>query len=230
LRRVRAATLEIVTGWWSGRLGQDAEGLWHPGRTVVHGDGGELVVARRGDAVHVVVPDWAGKKVRRLAEHGDDAQLLTRKWWLSSDLVGGHTVRRPLVHAYADIAPSRPKKVEDITAGDVAGWRDLVRTRKWEASGFGLPVRAAYGVRSNGHLAAASNRTDFLGRPVSVGVLTHPKYRGKGLSSSVARAATHHAVTDHGFARMLCELEDVRGGALVAALGFEAYCDELVIA
>ena len=52
---MRAATLEIVTGWWSERLASAPEALWQPGRTVVQGDGPELVVARRGDAVHVVL-------------------------------------------------------------------------------------------------------------------------------------------------------------------------------
>jgi RimJ/RimL family protein N-acetyltransferase len=119
--------------------------------------------------------------------------------------------------------------VEQIPASEIAHWRDLVSRRTWEKSGFAEDVRVAFAVRAGAEIAAAANLTNFLGVPSDVGVLTHPKYRGKGYSSRVARAATSYAVDHHELARYRADVDDTRGQAIATSLGFEPYFQHIAI-
>lgn len=134
-----------------------------------------------------------------------------------------------MVHAYTDrpLAPS--PVVERIDSVEVASWEDLLSPRKWQASGFADDVRAAYGIRSAGDLAAAANLTVFRASPPTVGVLTHPVFRGRGFATRVARTATAAAVADHGLVRYRGEAEHARSQAVGRTLGFEPYCEELTV-
>ncbi len=221
--------------WWASVAGVPAADLWQCGvRVNRHGkldgpaaDADAVTVLRRDDAVRVVVPLWVDKP---LLEHLRDqpvGPLLDKKFWSGLELPD-RKARRHTVHFYSDTPVSTPGRVEAVEPGAVAGWRDLVSRKKWEASGFADHPSRLFGVRDGGDLAAVAGLTDFLGVDSSVGVLTHPAHRGHGLATRVVRAATSAAVADHGLARFLAEADQHRAQTVATKLGFRPYAEQLV--
>jgi RimJ/RimL family protein N-acetyltransferase len=127
--------------------------------------------------------------------------------------------------------PIKPGRgVSEIEPAEVAAWQDDVKPEKWRLSGFGFKVISAYGVRDErGSLAAASNLTRDRGSPPMVGVLTHPAHRGRGFASRAVRAATSVSVEADGLAGLRARIDDARARSIGSSLGFEEYCEELVV-
>jgi GNAT superfamily N-acetyltransferase len=230
---VKSENWERVDLWVADLFGLPASMLWQPGVTVgMHaglGDFPGIVVMGREGAAHVSLPDWAGRDlVDDLAEQLP-VDLLNPKLWKGYEPTTAHRVVGPVIHSFTDKQLEAPNKVERIDVSDVAGWQDLISRRKWEASGFAAEVPVAFGIRHHDELAAASNLTAFRGVPSDVGVLTHPKFRGKGFASRVARAATAYAVRSHDIARYRAVADNERSRAIAATLGFKGYFEELII-
>lgn len=224
---------ERVEAWWADLFGLPTSMVWQPGVTVgMHaglGDYPGVVVAGREGGVHVSLPEWADIAMIDLLVEVPPADLLTPRFWKDFGPTSDHKVRGPSVHAYTDEPLEFPKHVEQITAADLVPWQEVVSRRKWENSGFAEDVPVAFALRHKGELVAAANLTLFDGVPCDVGMLTHPKHRGKGYSSRVARAAASYAVTSHGRARMRTQEDDPRARAVSRSLGFTDYCVQLAV-
>ncbi len=230
---VKAENWERVDNWAAELFGVPLSMLWQPGVTVgMHaglGDYPGIVVAGRKGGVHVSLPGWAGRTMIDELVEESPADLLSVMFWKNHPATEGHKVLGPTIHAFTDEQLAAPLVVEQIPAADIAGWRDVVSRRKWEDSGFAGEVPLAFAVRSGGDIAAAANLTVFRGVPSDVGVLTHPKHRGKGYASRVAKAATAYAVRSHGIARYRAEADNPRSRAIASSLGFEDYFEQLAI-
>ncbi|HET7735386.1 MAG TPA: GNAT family N-acetyltransferase [Nocardioidaceae bacterium] len=224
---------ELVDLWVADLFGLPVSMVWEPGVTVgMHaglGDYPGIVVFGRGGGVHVSLPDWASAKMVDELVEQPPHELLEPQFWKDYKRTADLKVLGPAVHAFSDTQLEEPAKVERIAPSDIADWREVVSRKKWEASGFADHVEVAFAVRSGGELAAAANLTTFRGVPSDVGVLTHPKYRGKGFSSRVARAAAAYAVRNHGLARYRSETDNIRSRSVSKALGFEDYFEQLAI-
>ncbi|HSV41523.1 MAG TPA: GNAT family N-acetyltransferase [Nocardioidaceae bacterium] len=230
---MKAENWERVDLWVADLFGLPASMVWQPGVTVgmhaVLGDYPGIVVFGREGAIHVSLPDWAGRKLIDELVEVSPTDLLEPKFWATYRRTSGHKVLGPQVHSFSDTQLEPPSKVERIPASDIAHWRDVVSRRKWEASGFAEQVEVAFAMRSGDEIAAAANLTSFRGVPSDVGVLTHPKYRGKGFSSRVARAAAAYAVRNHEIARYRSDVDNLRSRSVSKALDFEDYFTQLTI-
>ena len=225
---------ERVEHWWAELFGLPASMVWQKGITVsFHAalvDYPGIFVAGRGKSVNVSLPEWADEKLADKIGRRDVGELLDRKFWQDfGPTSDGHKVSAVKVHAYTDVQHDAPKKVEQIAFSDIAHWEDLVSAKKWEASGFAEDVTHVFGVSAGKEIAAAAILSRFLGGSSSVGVLTHPKHRGKGYSSLVAKAATAYAVRNDGIARYRYDAENSRSRAVGGSLEFEDYAEQLAI-
>ncbi|MFL6132048.1 MAG: GNAT family N-acetyltransferase [Nocardioidaceae bacterium] len=230
---MQSQSWELVSQWWADLLGLDAADLWRPGVTVTaHArltDDDGLVVVEREDGVHVSAPSWLGRSEAAYLTQRAGAELLERRFWSEWPPVGERKADRAVVHAYTDRQVEPAGHVERIDPAEVASWEDIVSPRKWRASGFDEHVNDAFGVRSHGSLAAASNLTRFRGSPPTLGILTHPAHRGQGFATRVARTATAAAVQQQGSARYRSEADHARSQAIGRTLGYEPYCRALSV-
>ncbi|MFT4011123.1 MAG: GNAT family N-acetyltransferase [Nocardioidaceae bacterium] len=230
---MQEANRERIDLWLSDLLGVPASMVFDGHLTVgMHSGLGDflgIVVVGRGTSAHISLPHWANRELVDDLVERPISDLMSPKFWKHYPATDQLRVSPLVTHYFTDQAVEMPTKVERIVPADIADWRELVSRKKWEASGFAQQVEVAYGVRAQGDLAAASNLTLFRGVPSDVGVLTHPKYRGKGYASRVAKAATSYAVGNHEIARFRGNAEDPRSASIAEALGFEPYFDELRI-
>ena len=230
---MKQANWDRVDLWVADLFGLPVSMVWQDGVTVgMHaglGDYPGIVAVGRVGAVHVSLPDWAGRSLIDELVEVPPADLLEPKFWKSYRHTAEHKVLGPEVHAFSDTQLEAPSKVERIPASDIAGWEDLVSRRKWEASGFAHHVEVAFAIRSGDEIAAAANLTTFRGAPSDVGVLTHPKFRGKGFSSRVARAAAAYAVRNHDIARFRSDADDARARTVSKSLEFEDYYVQVAV-
>ena len=224
---------EQVDLWVADLIGVPLSMLWQKGVTVgMHAELGDfpgIMVIGRDGGVHVSLPDWCGRAVIDELVEQPPSALVDPSFWKHHELTAGLKVFGPTIHSFTDAQLEAPSKVEQIPASDIESWADVVSRRKWEASGFAGDVPVAFAIRAGDEITAASNLTRFRGVPSDVGVLTHPKFRGKGYSSRVARAATAYAVRSHDIARFRYDATNERSRAIAKSLGFEDHYEELVI-
>lgn len=225
---------ERVDHWWAELFGLPDSMVWQKGVTVsFHAalrDYSGIFVAGRGKSVHVSLPEWADERLAEKIRKHDIDQLMERKFWQEwGPTSDGYKVSSVRVHAYTDVQHDAPKKVEQIPFVDIADWQDLVSSKKWELSGFADQVTHVFAVRSGEHIAAVASLSKFLSTSSSVGVLTHPKYRGKGYATPVTKAATAYAVRNEGIARYRYEADNPRSEAVGASLKFADYVKQLAI-
>ena len=225
---------ERVDQWWAELFGLPVSMVWQKGVTVsfhaaLHDYPG-IFVAGRGKSVHVSLPEWADERLAEKIRKHDIDQLMERKFWQEwGPTSDGHKVSSIRVHAYTDVQHDAPRKVEQIPFSDIAHWQDLVSPKKWELSGFADHVSRVFAVRSGEHIAAVAGLSSFLSTSSSVGVLTHPKYRGKGYAAPVTKAATAYAVRNEGIARYRYEEDNPRSQGVGTSLKFEDYARQLAI-
>lgn len=221
-----------VDGWWAVVMQVPASELWLPGLHVVRAPRPEtrVTVVRRDGAMRVALPRWIDAPTEaRVARTGPD-ELLTRSFWKAVAKPHDRTAEHPTVYQFTDTPVGPGRGVTPIDPAEVATWQDDVKPEKWRLSGFGSAVVRAWGVRDErGALAAAANLTRHRGSPPMVGVLTHPAHRGRGFASRAVRAATSAAVEEHGLAGLRARADDDRTRSIGAGLGFEDYCEVLVV-
>ena len=224
---------ERVDLWVADLMGVPLSMLWQEGVTVgMHsglGDFPGLVVLGRKGGVHVSLPDWANRKMIDELVEQPPADLMSTKFWKHYAPTADLKVVGPTVHSFTDTQLEAPSKIEQLPASDISAWADVMSRRKWEESGFAGDAPVAFALRAGEEIAAASNLTLFRGVPSDVGVLTHPKHRGKGYSSRVARAATAYAVRSHDIARYRYDPDNARTRTIASSLGFEAYFEEITV-
>lgn len=230
---MKAENRDLVDLWVADLFGLPVSMVWQDGVTVgMHaglGDYPGIVVMGRSGSAHVSLPDWAGRELIDELVEVLPGRLLDVRFWKSHPATEDLKVLGPSVHSFTDEQLEAPAKVEQIHPSDIASWQDVVSARKWEESGFAGEVPVAFAIRSGDEIAAAANLTAFRGVPSDVGVLTHPKYRGKGYATRVARAATAYAVRNHGLARYRAVEDHERSRSIARSLGFEDYLLQLAI-
>jgi GNAT superfamily N-acetyltransferase len=164
------------------------------------GDEWRVSVVRLGDAGVVSVP---GELVTAVGEVVAGAVVDLTEPGAVVELLGGVVpvvgVRGPAVLAYADVGCFKAgggSGVATVDAGDAGvvglaaacGGDDADECSITEMT---LPLSV---VRAGGQVVAASGYEVWHGELAQVGVLTHPRYRGRGLGTAVASAAVARAL------------------------------------
>jgi GNAT superfamily N-acetyltransferase len=167
------------------------------------GDEGLSVAVRLGDAGAVSVPAELVAAVREVvggapADLTDPGAVVD----LVRAVVPVADVRGPAVLAYADVGCFRPHEgagvagVATVGAGDggVAGLAAACGSDDAEESSITEMTSPLSVVRAGGRVVAAAGYEVWGGELAQVGVLTDPRYRGRGLGAAVASAAVARAV------------------------------------
>jgi GNAT superfamily N-acetyltransferase len=164
------------------------------------GDAGPIVVVWLGDAGAVSVPGELVAAVRE-AMAGAPADLTDPEALV--ELLGGVVpvaeVRGPAVLAYADAGCFRPYEgagVATVGPGDagVAGLAAASGGDDADESSITEMTSPVSVVRAGGRVVAACGYQVWGGEIAQVGVLTDPRYRGRGLGTAVASAAVARAL------------------------------------
>ena len=199
--RLSAVSVERIRGVWRGLLGApsafQAAGCVVAVRGAGAADGGRLEVVRLADRLAVSAPPELAERIGEAVAGGlvdltDPAVVLA--------LVGPVAqVIGPAALAYANrgcFTPRPGSGVAMLDAGDAAvvalaeacGPEDAAESAIAELPS---PVWVA---RADGQVVAASGYAVWSGALGQVGVLTHPRFRGRGLGRVVASAAVADAL------------------------------------
>jgi RimJ/RimL family protein N-acetyltransferase len=193
------------------------------------GDYAGLVVAWRGDGVHVSAPaSQASGIAESLAAQGIP-ELQTPEFWSVFARSIDRNVIGPSTHHYLDEDPGMPAGVVRVEASRVQSMRQAVSAHEWEESGFDDDAQVCFGFPADGHLRAAANLTSYAEAPRDVGVLVVPDARGHRLVDEVGRAAASYAVSRHGLARWRARTTNSASIGAARRLGFEPWCTQLAI-
>jgi GNAT superfamily N-acetyltransferase len=201
LRPLYPVTLERVRRVWRELTGA-AAGFRGAGWVVAAGPSGErrVLVVRLGDAGVVsaagelvpAVREVVGGAVGDLTEPEAVVEVL-------GTVVPVAGVRGPAVLAYADAGCFRPCQgagVVTVGAGDagVVGLAAACGADAGESSITEMTSPVSV-IRAGGRVVAAAGYEVWGGELAQVGVLTDPRYRGRGLGTAVASAAVARAVS-----------------------------------
>jgi RimJ/RimL family protein N-acetyltransferase len=138
----------------------------------------------------------------------------------------------PSIHAYADDEadlPADDPRVREVVGTDLAVLARQASPGEWAEGGFAGGVLRAFGLFDASRMVAAANLTDFDGMPADVGVLTDPRWRGRGLGFTVAAAATGAAIAAHGVARWRALHTNRASRRIAERLGFTPYGSNLTV-
>jgi GNAT superfamily N-acetyltransferase len=134
-------------------------------------------------------------------------------------------VRGPAVLAYADAGCFKPHAaavVATVGAGDagVVGLAAASRGDDAEESSITGMTSAVSVIRAGGRVVAAAGYEVWGGEVAQVGVLTDPRYRGRGLGTAVASAAVARAVAAGLVAQWRARAAIVGSRRIARRLGF----------
>jgi GNAT superfamily N-acetyltransferase len=163
------------------------------------GDQAPIVVVRLGDTGVVSAPAELVPAVREAVGAVGDLTDPDAVVELLGGVVPVAGVRGPAVLAYADagcFTPHEGAGVATVGAGDagVVGLVAACGSDDADESSITEMTSPLWVVRAGGRVAAACGYEVWGGELAQVGVLTDPRYRGRGLGTAVASAAVARAV------------------------------------
>lgn len=227
---VQRHTKELVDAGWSELFDVDRSDLWRAATLQPHGLLGDypgVLVAWRGDGVHVSLP--GGTEMGPLVT-ADVETLQSPVFWTSYAEGLGSTVIGPATHHYLDVDPATDDHAVPIEVVDLKDLRAVVSDEEWWESGCADDdVEVAFGLFENGVLVAAATLSTYADRPCDVGVLVASTHRGRRLVDAVGRAAASYAIRQHGLARWVARNDNRASMRAAARLGFEPRCQQLAV-
>lgn len=119
--------------------------------------------------------------------------------------------------------------VRELTASDAEAAAALcikVGPEEWNEAGMSTGVD--FGHFQDQLLVAAANLGEWGGVP-SLGVLTHPDWRGRGLGRAVVRRATVHALQRSDLIQYRARVSNAASVALASRAGFFHYGTAVVV-
>jgi len=142
--------------------------------------------------------------------------------------VAGHfadgLILGPSWHGYLDATsfvkpePCDARRLQDGPLVDA--FKGDIAPDEWSEGGFGHELDVAYGCFDGDELVAMGNMTDFAGHPADVGLVTHPKARGKGYGTRLAGAMIADALETIEVLRYRALFTNLPSMAVARKLGF----------
>jgi len=131
----------------------------------------------------------------------------------------------------SDFRPSGARDCRRLASDDPAleGLQAACTPEEWEYSGVNLGADEAFGCFAGEVLAAAGRLHDLRGHVFSVGVLTHPNYRGQGYGTAVASAMTDYGIDAGGVMYYRALLSNQASVRIARSLGYQEYCTTLFL-
>ncbi len=228
---VDVRTQRVVDRDLANDLGIEADQVRAPGVHLSQGadDMHQVDAIDLGDCAWVLGPEAVLDTLRSIADLPPASVVDSALWTSLFGTLVEHT-QGPTVHAYTIDEPTvADAAVVRASHEEVTALRTAVPPAEWLESGFGGPVGETFALVEDGAICAAANLTDWADEPADVGVLVHPRARGRGLAAVVGAAATRRAVRACGRARWRAFETNRTSRGVARRLGFVEYGRGLVV-
>lgn len=222
-----------VERWWAQVLGLPAAAMRAGGVFPASRFDHAGIVAVAGAAAPVVYgPAGTGPALRRMLEHAGSAGA--RDDGCLAALLGPQAGRvlGPAWYGYATagtLPPMPDRRVRPLTGGDLpllARLHEQTPPAEQEESGTaGLP---AFGYLEDDALLSVACLGMWREMP-TIGVLTHPRARRRGLAQAVTAAAAREGLTRRPVVQYRAWRVNTASVAVAVRAGFNHYCDGLII-
>jgi len=234
--QLTGAALAAVEAFWADRLGCRVADLGRQGTVVVTRPepAASVLALLRPPALVVAVPAaWrpAAAALERLAaaEAFRPDRLMALFGAAAGEAVG------PAYQGFTNSAGTAAGWAKDVRLlgladrGALADLRRAAGETAWEHSAIDPGRPPLFGRFAGGVLVAAATLADADGPVASVGVLTHPGYRGRGHGRAVAGAATRAAVAAGAVAHYQTLDANAPSVAVARALGYHRDATTLAV-
>jgi GNAT superfamily N-acetyltransferase len=220
------AALAAVEAFWAARFGCPVADLHRPGTVVVdRPEPAAFALLRTGTLLVAVPAGWrpaVAAALRGLAPaEAFQPERLRALFGASAGAVVG-----PAYQGFADAADIRSVPTGDVRLLDEADRAALAALRRaagetaWEHSAIDPDRPPVFGRFAGGELVAAATLEGAGGAVASVGVLTHPRHRGRGHGRAVAATATRAALDSGSVAHYQTLDANAPSVAVASALGY----------
>jgi RimJ/RimL family protein N-acetyltransferase len=184
--------------------------------------------------VFAVPEDWyervAGGVGQRPPAEAFDAGLIHQVFGSAVDRVIG-----PAWLGYADAGDFRPaptmgtRPLVDEDRAELRRLADACGTTAWEHSGIDPGRPPVFGCFAGEVLAAAGMLERWGDRLLHLGIVTHPRYRGRGYGKAVVSAMTAHGLARGGVMQYRTLHANLPSLAIARALGFQRFALTLAV-
>jgi GNAT superfamily N-acetyltransferase len=235
---IRLTTRERVDAYWAETLGVDPSDLHVPGTRVRPNPPDRaswrgIYVLSFDKAAVVFAPSNLVELVAAVSQLDADTVLEPPVW---HDLLGTavHVAVGPVLHQYLDerqgigeVAAGRRLNPGDSAA--LADLRGAVTSDEWAGGGFTAQPAMLFGLFEGDQMLAAANLNAGPDAATDIGLLVHPRVRGRGYGMRIAATAAKQALLMHGVARLRTPVSSRAGRALAERLGFSEYGRNLAV-
>ena len=220
-------------------LGCSASLLAAPGPHLVSGGPGlagyrGVYMARLGGSVLVYAPSTHQATARQFLSAAPPEDVFSAESCLKIAGAEGQAVLGPSWHGFVDVGHLRAaegaagERIEcDDPELEELHW--ACGEEEWSEAGFTHLEGRVYGLRLHGGMAAAANMTDYRGMRADVGVITHPRFRGRGLARRLVSHMTAEQLPTVGVVRYRALQTNLASLAVASSLGFIGRGENLAI-
>jgi GNAT superfamily N-acetyltransferase len=232
------ATITRLDTHWGGLFGATAKELYTPGvRVVAHGpalaDYQGAYVLRHHAACFVSVPP--AYLAHTTAAFGGRAvhEVFDRRFLAAAFGGAINQIIGPAYQGYLDAAGFRPadtmgaRQLTYVHIPALTRLEEACLSSEWEASGIDYHRPPLFGCFAGTELAAAATLEQRDPISLSIGVIVHPDYRGRGYGKAVVSEATAYALAQMPIVHYQTLLVNAHSIAIASALGFAEYAQTL---
>jgi GNAT superfamily N-acetyltransferase len=223
---------------WARFFGVDAALLGQPGVHVVPhaqlADYDGVWLFRRGATCVVSAPPERLAELRERLAARSVAELGQRDA-VSALFPGAAAVVGPAFHASVApdcFVPHPDPEVRALGADDVAreeALRAACPAESWQDGGPATPDAPRWGCFREARLVALAHQRAWPGDACDVGVITHPRWRGRGCGTGAASAAVEAALAEGRLVLYQTLVANTAAVSLAQALGFDPYATHLAV-
>jgi GNAT superfamily N-acetyltransferase len=184
------------------------------------------------DSVLVYAPPSHKEAVRQVLSAAPPEGVFSPESCVKIAGPNSEAILGPYWHGFVDAAHFRAfEGAGERVERDDPGLADLRRAcgeDEWSEAGF-LQEGPVYGLRLGDLMAAAGIMVDYRAMPADVGVITHPRFRGRGLARRLASRMTEEQLPAVGVVRYSALQTNLPSLAVARSLGFIGRGENLAI-
>ena len=232
------ATIARLDAHWSGLFGASAKELHASAvRVVAHGPAlaeyqGAYVLRHRAACFVSVPPVYLAHATAAFAGRAV-GEVFDRRFLAAAFGGAINQIIGPAYQGYLDAADFRPantlaaRQLTYVHIPALTRLEEACLSSEWEASGIDYHRPPIFGCFAGKELVAAATLEQRDPISLSIGVIVHPDYRGRGYGKAVVSEATAYALAQLPIVHYQTLLVNAHSIAIATALGFAEYAQTL---